>query len=112
MGNQPSKDAGVGSSKSGGNGDRAVPENLQSYPSFSKSDTKESSRSFRSLRSKIPGTGKTDSPRSSAVLANGDLLDRSDSTSVKHGKTAKLPAARRSESLQSPSSQSSADTAA
>ena len=50
---------------------------LQSYPSFSKSDTKESSRSFRgSIRSKIPGSSKTDSPRASLSnidTANGNV---------------------------------------
>jgi serine/threonine-protein phosphatase PP1 catalytic subunit len=82
MGNQNSKEGGP--SRSGSvSGDR--PENLQSYPSFSRSDTKESSRSFKSLRSKIPGSGKTDSPRNSAVLTNGD--EKSDAASVKSGKS-------------------------
>ncbi|KAL9614269.1 MAG: hypothetical protein Q9167_001225 [Letrouitia subvulpina] len=61
-------------------------DNLQSYPSFSKSDTKESSRSFRgSIRSKIPGGPKSDSPRAS--LSNLDSsnagTDRSDVSSTK-----------------------------
>ncbi|KAK3319087.1 hypothetical protein B0H66DRAFT_623462 [Apodospora peruviana] len=43
-----------------------------SYTSPSRSDTKKSSRSFRSLRSKIPGSGKTDSPRDSTTVANDD----------------------------------------
>ena len=61
MGNQPSKD-----SKSGSRPSLDVPgPNLDSYPSLGKSDTKESSRSFRGLRSKIPGAGKSDSPRAS-----------------------------------------------
>ena len=61
---------------------------LQSYPSFSKSDTKESSRSFRgSIRSKIPGSGKTDSPRTSlsnieTVNGNGDKSDTAPTRSV------------------------------
>ncbi|KAK3341078.1 Metallo-dependent phosphatase-like protein [Lasiosphaeria hispida] len=111
MGNQPSKDAGAGSSKSTGNGDRSGSD-LQSYPSFSKSDTKESSRSFRSLRSKIPGSGRTDSPRSSTVLSNGDLLEKSDAASVKSGKSGKSALTRtsRTESIPSPST-SSIDTA-
>ena len=52
---------------------------LQSYPSFSKSDTKESSRSFRGLRSKIPGA-RSDSPRSSfsASDVTSGNLERSD----------------------------------
>ena len=72
-------------------------EGLQSYPSFSKSDTKESSRSFRgSIRSKIPGSQKTDSPRAS--LSNIDTsnggVDRSDSASVKSVASARLNGAK------------------
>jgi len=113
MGNQASKDAGGGSSKSVSAGDRSATDALQSYPSFSKSDTKESSRSFRSLRSKIPGSGKTDSPRSSAILANGDPQEKSDAASVKSGKSGKSPLTRssRADSLPPPSSPSSIDTA-
>ncbi|KAG8533160.1 serine/threonine protein phosphatase Pzh1 [Bacidia gigantensis] len=66
MGQQPSK--GADGSKTPRNASSTsldkTTEGLKSYPSFSKSDTKESSRSFRGLRSKIPGA-KTDSPRSS-----------------------------------------------
>ncbi len=108
MGNQSSKDAGAASSKAAGNGDDA----LQSYPSFSRSDTRDSSRSFRSLRSKIPGSGKTDSPRSSAILTNGDAPEKSDVASVKSGRSGRSPPSRtanRSESLPSPSSPSSPD---
>ncbi|KAK0631923.1 Metallo-dependent phosphatase-like protein [Immersiella caudata] len=113
MGNQPSKDAGAGSSKASGNGDRSAPENLQSYPSFSKSDTKESSRSFRSLRSKIPGSGKTDSPRNSTVMVNGDISERTEIASAKSAKATKHqpPRISRSDSVPSPSSQSSIETA-
>ncbi|KAK3336126.1 Metallo-dependent phosphatase-like protein [Cercophora scortea] len=113
MGNQPSKDAGAASSKSSSGGERGTPqEALQSYPSFSRSDTKDSSRSFRSLRSKIPGSGKTDSPRSSTILSNGDLPDKSDAASVKSGKSGKQPPARasRTDSFPPPSP-SSVDTA-
>lgn len=79
MGNQSSKEGG-GSGKGG--------PDLQSYPSFSKSDTKESSRSLRSLRSKIPGSGKVDSPRASSNLANGDGFDdKNDVGSVKSGRS-------------------------
>lgn len=62
---------------------------LDSYPSFSRSDTKESSRSLRtSIRSKIPGASKIDSPRSSnAGLNNGG--DRSDAASIKSTKSTK-----------------------
>ncbi|EZF24369.1 hypothetical protein H112_03221 [Trichophyton rubrum D6] len=72
MGQQQSKNV----SRSNGGGLQV--EGLQAYPSISKSDTKDSSRSIRgSIRSKIPGSGrsdKTDSPRAS----NGTLA-RSDS---------------------------------
>ncbi|KAK4128885.1 phosphoprotein phosphatase PPZ [Parathielavia appendiculata] len=107
MGNQSSKDAGAASSKPAGSHDDV----LQSYPSFSRSDTRDSSRSFRSLRSKIPGSGKTDSPRSSAMLSNGDAPERSDAASVKSGRSGKQPQSRvnRSDSLPSPSSPSSAE---
>jgi len=109
MGNQSSKDAGAASSKAAGNGDDA----LQSYPSFSRTDTRDSSRSFRSLRSKIPGSGKTDSPRSSAILTNGDAPEKPDvASSVKSGRSGRSPPSRtanRSESLPSPSSPSSPD---
>ncbi|KAF7715567.1 Serine/threonine-protein phosphatase, PP-Z subfamily [Penicillium ucsense] len=57
---------------------------LQSYPSFSKSDTKESLRSFRgSIRSKIPGA--RDSPRASstALSRTESQGDKSDVGSVK-----------------------------
>ncbi|KAK4035397.1 hypothetical protein C8A01DRAFT_38135 [Parachaetomium inaequale] len=109
MGNQNSKDAGAASSKAAGNGD----EGLQSYPSFSRSDTRDSSRSFRSLRSKIPGSGKTDSPRGSAILANGDAPEKSDVGSVRSGKSGRSPHSRanRSDSLPTPGSPSSVDTA-
>jgi len=86
MGNQTSKtkgsDAGSVGSKDPG---------FDQYPSFTRSDTKESSRSLRSqLRSKIPGSGKSDSPRSSsaALAGNGGSnastsADKSDAASVK-----------------------------
>ncbi|KAI9893725.1 MAG: hypothetical protein M1814_005941 [Vezdaea aestivalis] len=99
MGNAPSKskgDKGETSSDGAGGGlsssDRRSGDSLQSYPSFSKSDTKESAKSLRgSIRSKIPGSGKgdrADSPRSSAPTltpsspSNG-MLDTSDAASVK-----------------------------
>ncbi|KAG7002114.1 thioredoxin-like protein 1 [Physcia stellaris] len=69
MGQQPSKDGGGSKtprSASSTSLDRSLGDKLQAYPSFSKSDTKESSRSFRgSIRSKIPGASRSDSPRSS-----------------------------------------------
>ncbi|KAL1839482.1 hypothetical protein VTJ49DRAFT_1457 [Mycothermus thermophilus] len=104
MGNQNSKDAGAASSKA-----VAGDDTLQSYPSFSKSDTRESSRSFRSLRSKIPGSSKTDSPRSSAMLIGVDATDKSDAASVKSGRNGKSPrpGIGRNDSYQSPTSPSS-----
>lgn len=83
MGNQPSKDG----KSSSGSQTPTGPE-LGSYPSFSKSDTKESSRSFRSaLRTKIPGKSSTDSPRASSSNLAGDnsstSLDKTDSQSIK-----------------------------
>ncbi|KAI1774731.1 Metallo-dependent phosphatase-like protein [Hypoxylon cercidicola] len=107
MGNQTSKEG--GSKGSGGaSGDRA--DNLQSYPSFGRSDTKESSRSFKALRSKIPG-GKTDSPRSSTVMSNGDGFadSKSDAASVKSAKSSKSRTSR-ADSITSPTSPRSPDT--
>lgn len=90
MGNQSSRES--GSSKGPG---ASVGDSLQKYPSFSKSDTKESSRSFRSLRSKIPGSGKLDSPRASAILSNGDSGDKTaDAASVRSGRSARSSASR------------------
>lgn len=89
MGNQPSKSG--SSSPKGGSSQTALPgANLQSYPSFSKADTKESVRSFRGLRSKIPGT-KTDSPRNSTSgLSQGETLgDKSDAASVISGRSSR-----------------------
>lgn len=67
MGNQPSKAGDAGSEKTSG-------PLLDAYPSFSKSDTKESARSLRgSIKSKIPGgngAGKTDSPRASTSMTS------------------------------------------
>lgn len=77
MGNQPSK----------GEGDAG----FQKYPSFSRSDTKESSRSLRSsIKSKIPGKVSSDSPRgSSADLASPvketGALDSTDALSIQSG---------------------------
>ncbi|KAK2749893.1 serine/threonine protein phosphatase Pzh1 [Myotisia sp. PD_48] len=101
MGQQQSKSAGrtngVGSEKS-------AAETLQSYPSFSKSDTKDSTRSFRgSIRSKIPGTGKIDSPRAS----NG-TLSRIDTTNTGDGSdtaSTKSALSRHARSSSNPSTQ-------
>ncbi|KAI0178804.1 Metallo-dependent phosphatase-like protein [Hypoxylon sp. FL1284] len=101
MGNQTSKEGGSSKGASGG-------DNLQAYPSFSKSDTKESVRSFKALRSKIPGA-KTDSPRNSTVISNGDgIPDKSDAASVKSGRSSRSRTSR-AESLTSPTSPRSPD---
>ncbi|CAK7273659.1 serine/threonine protein phosphatase Pzh1 [Sporothrix epigloea] len=107
MGNQSSRESGAASSKSAGS------DGLQSYPSFSRSDTKESTRSFKTLRSKIPGSGKNESPRSSTIIGNGDSsLERSDASSIKSGRANRSslpppPRLNRSDSASSPTSVSS-----
>nr|POE77421.1 serine/threonine-protein phosphatase pp-z [Quercus suber] len=83
MGNQPSKD-----NKSTGSQTPTGPgPSLDSYPSFSKSDTKESKSSFRTaLRTKIPGAKSSDSPRASTSgLVNDSTtsLDKTDALSVR-----------------------------
>ncbi|EFY87727.1 serine/threonine-protein phosphatase PP-Z [Metarhizium acridum CQMa 102] len=100
MGNQASKE-GSGPSTGKGSGSDGP---LQSYPSMSRSDTKESSRSFRSLRSKIPGSSSsksisnTDSPRNSALLPNGESNgDKTiDAASVRSGRSGRSSASRNS----------------
>lgn len=95
MGQQPSK--GADGSRTPKNAsstslDKPGSDGLQSYPSFGKSDTKESSRSFRGLRSKIPGQKSSDSPRGSfsQVDATNVDLERADTgTSIKSGGSAK-----------------------
>ena len=91
-----------------------VPDGLQSYPSFSKSDTKESgSKSIRSsIRSKIKSSGddkSAESPRASAnVLAglDGASTDKSETGSVRSASSGK-PGSRKS--AQSPMSPKSPD---
>jgi serine/threonine-protein phosphatase PP1 catalytic subunit len=98
MGNQTSKSTGAATPRSSASQtslDKNF-DNLQSYPSFSKADTKESNRSFRgALRSKIPGS-KTDSPRGSTVgLSNGEVSgDKSDAASVRSGRSARSAMSR------------------
>ncbi|KAL4730233.1 serine/threonine protein phosphatase Pzh1 [Fusarium chlamydosporum] len=87
MGNNNSSQGGSGSKGSGSAGPDGP---LQSYPSFSRSDTKESSRSFRSLGSKIRSSSKSDSPRNSKVLSNGENPVESKSEerrSSRHGRS-------------------------
>jgi serine/threonine-protein phosphatase PP1 catalytic subunit len=81
MGNQPSKDK-----KSD---DPSKDPGLKSYPSFSKSDTKDSRRSIGSaIRSKIPNTGR-DSPRSSGLLDVSE--DKTDAASVRSATSTSKP---------------------
>lgn len=104
MGNQPSKDGSTSRPTSS-----AGPDGLQSLPSFSKSDTKDSTRSFKALRSKIPGSGKSDSPRNSALLSNGDG-DKSDSETIRSGRSARNSKSRHSDPAITPTSPASPDT--
>lgn len=95
MGNQPSSNK-----KDKGEGAKSSSEGLalerDNYPSFNRSDTKESSRSLRSsIKSKIPGSGKTESPRNSTSglsietgPSNGGI-DKSDAASTKSAVSAK-----------------------
>jgi serine/threonine-protein phosphatase PP1 catalytic subunit len=82
MGNTPSKDG----RSSGSQTPTGPGPSLDSYPSFSKADTKESTRSFKAaLRTKIPGSKSADSPRASVSALSGEST-----TSVD-----KAPASRR-----------------
>ncbi|KAL8638041.1 MAG: hypothetical protein Q9228_004768 [Teloschistes exilis] len=91
MGQQQSKDGSRTPKNPSSTSLDRLGDGLQSYPSFTKSDTKESSRSFRgTIRSKIPGGSKTESPRAS--LSNIDTSvgnDRSDAASTKSAASAK-----------------------
>jgi serine/threonine-protein phosphatase PP1 catalytic subunit len=108
MGNQQSR-SGTGTPKNGSTTNLNSPsDTLQSYPSFSKSETQGSSRSFRgSIRSKIPGSAAksdkvTDSPRASAgALAsldgiNGDKRDSSPASTQAGSATASRAASNSS----------------
>lgn len=92
MGNTNSKDGGSGSKGS-------VPTD-SSGPPMIRSDTKESTRSFKnSIRSRIPGSSKTDSPRSSTLFTNGDASnDKGDTASIKSGKSGRSANSRQSRS--------------
>jgi serine/threonine-protein phosphatase PP1 catalytic subunit len=84
MGQNASKPEGARPPSDNASPDRAG-EVLKSYPSLSKSDTKESARSLRgAIRSKIPGSGRSDSPRPSGLSAIDTLAanDRSESASI------------------------------
>ncbi|TVY32190.1 Serine/threonine-protein phosphatase [Lachnellula subtilissima] len=113
MGNQNSKGSGATTPKGSASQtslDKTT-DPLQSYPSFTKADTKESSRSIRgALRSKIPGS-KTDSPRNStAGLSNGEANgDKSDAASVRSGRSSRSAMSRgnRADTPDSPSTATS-----
>ena len=113
MGNQNSKGSGANTPKGSASQtslDKTT-DPLQSYPSFTKADTKESSRSIRgALRSKIPGS-KTDSPRNStAGLSNGEANgDKSDVASVRSGRSSRSAISRgtRADTPDSPSTATS-----
>ncbi|KAK5172038.1 serine/threonine protein phosphatase Pzh1 [Saxophila tyrrhenica] len=83
MGNQPSKEK-DGKSTPGSQTPTGPGPNLDSYPSFSKSDTRESARSLRTaLRTKIPGSARSaESPRSSSTQLTSPVDDRADSRSI------------------------------
>ena len=105
MGQQQSKTDGPKSSKNASSSSLSGPSNsLQSYPSFSKSDTKESARSLRgSIRSKIPGSSKLEkqeSPREATGSLDGLGLDRGDTGSVRS--TNKIARRGSNSSVQSP----------
>ncbi|KAK5992821.1 Serine/threonine-protein phosphatase PP-Z [Cladobotryum mycophilum] len=114
MGNQSSKQGGSSKNRdsisASSDAGLASPDaSLQAYPSFSRSDTKDSSRSFRALRSKIPGGGK-DSPRNS-VLSNGDtIVDKgNDAGSVRSGRSGRNSVSRASRSELPPLRHNSTD---
>ncbi|KAF2735158.1 serine/threonine-protein phosphatase PP-Z [Polyplosphaeria fusca] len=83
MGNQQSSSKKDKGEKGSGDG---VSLEQDQYRSFERADTKESTRSFRnSIKNKIPGSGKTDSPRNStANLADPNgALDKTDTASTR-----------------------------
>ncbi|KAI9834360.1 MAG: hypothetical protein M1819_002971 [Sarea resinae] len=113
MGQQPSKGSKSSTNASSNPNGRPPGESLESYPSFSRTDTKESARSFRgSIRSKIPGSGKTDSPRNSTSTLVGTTggssgnVDKSDAASVKSTASGKSAATRSSRAFSASSAQS------
>lgn len=87
MGQQQSKTDGYKASKNASSPGFGFSDNLQSYPSFSKSDTKESSKSFRgSIKSKIPGSSKSDKQegnRGPTGSADGFNVEKGDTSSIR-----------------------------
>ena len=118
MGNQPSSNK-----KDKGEGVKSSSEGLtlerDNYPSFNRSDTKESSRSLRSsIKSKIPGSGKTESPRNSTSglsietgPSNGGI-DKSDAASTKSAVSAKSASQRSRRGSSSPAQTPTIDASA
>ena len=84
MGQQPSKKAAASADSSSQHGDRRSIDGMEAYPSFNRSETKESSRSLRgSIRSKIPGTAKPDGTKDSPTsLDDGHDVERLDGASA------------------------------
>ena len=82
MGQQASK---PGDGSKSGSDSGAPVDTLKAYPSLGKSDTKESSRSFRgAIRSKIPGSSKSDSPQASlSRLDTVSANEKSDTASMR-----------------------------
>ena len=111
MGQQQSKSEGSKGSK--GASSLGPSDSLQSYPSFSKSDTKESSRSLRgSIKSKIPGNSKSDrteSPRGTVGTHEGASLDKTDSGSIKSGKISRTGTNSAPQSPTSPAAETDDD---
>lgn len=90
MGNAGSKDGKDGKGTPSGSQTPTGPgPELSSYPSFSKSDTKESARSLKTaLRTRIPGSGKSgDSPRSSSTNITSPAEDNGSIRSGTSGKS-------------------------
>ena len=101
MGQQPSKTKDSDSKSPNGGSTTTLPDRtgssdgLQAYPAMSKSETKESSRSFRGvIRSKIPGSGKSESPRPSLNIDR----DKSDAASTRSTGSGKSPSRSRARS--------------
>lgn len=102
MGNQQSsnkKDKGEKGTTDG------VPLGREYYRSFERSDTKDSTRSLRnSIKAKIPGAGKTDSPRTSVANlseVNGKP-DKSDAASTKSAQSRGGKGSRRGSTASAP----------
>ncbi|KAI7643353.1 hypothetical protein KC318_g21147, partial [Hortaea werneckii] len=95
MGNQQSKDTDTSGSQTPRAGQQGP--DLGSYPSFSKSDTKESTRSLRNtLRTKIPGSKSSDSPRASSSGLGSESQSNLSQVSSRRGSVTSETASRTS----------------